>query len=137
MHTKLVLFSFALLFLSFTPPAQLKIEINDLKNNKGHLLLEFSDAEENVIKEITQKVENYSCIILIDGLKPGNYSFKYFHDENDNKKMDTNIIGMPKEGFGFSNNATGTFGPPKHEKTIFAFKGDTAVHCTPIYLKKQ
>ena len=137
MHTKFVLFSFSFLFFSFTLPAQLKIEINDLKNSKGHILLEFSDSEKNTIKEISQKIENNTCIVTIDNLKPGDYSYKYFHDENDNKKMDTNIVGMPKEGFGFSNNAKGTFGPPKHEKTIFAFSGDTLHQCIPIYLKKD
>ena len=137
MQSKLALLSAVLLFLSFLPTSQLTIEISELKNSKGTLLLEFSDSERNVIKEIRQRIENNTCIIRISDLKPGNYSFKYFHDENNNKKMDTNFVGMPKEGFGFSNNAKGTFGPPKHEKTIFDLKGDSVVQCIPIYLKKK
>ena len=38
------------------------------------------------------------------GLKPGNYAVMITHDENGNGKMDTNVMGMPLEGYGFSNN---------------------------------
>jgi uncharacterized protein (DUF2141 family) len=68
-------------------------------------------------------------------LKPGKYAFKYFHDENNNnKKMDTNVIGIPKEGYGFSNNAKGRFGPPDFKDTIFEIKNDTTIICTINYI---
>ncbi|HNI91331.1 MAG TPA: DUF2141 domain-containing protein, partial [Leptospiraceae bacterium] len=37
------------------------------------------------------------------------------HDENNNLKMDTNLIGIPKEGYGVSNNVKSKLGPPKYE----------------------
>lgn len=37
-------------------------------------------------------------------LKPGSYAVMITHDENGNGKMDTNVVGMPLEGYGFSNN---------------------------------
>ena len=37
-------------------------------------------------------------------LKPGQYAVMITHDENGNGKLDTNVIGMPLEGYGFSNN---------------------------------
>ncbi len=37
-------------------------------------------------------------------LKPGSYAVMISHDENGNGKLDTNFIGMPVEGYGFSNN---------------------------------
>jgi uncharacterized protein (DUF2141 family) len=37
-------------------------------------------------------------------LKPGSYAVLITHDENDNGKLDTNVMGMPLEGYGFSNN---------------------------------
>lgn len=137
MQTKLVFFAFSLFLLHLNPTASLTIEITDLKNSKGQILLEFSDSDKNVIREIVQNIEDNKCIVQITDLTSGSYSFKYFHDENSNKEMDTNWVGMPKEGFGFSNNAKGTFGPPAHEKTIFEIKSDTTVNCTPIYLKKK
>jgi uncharacterized protein (DUF2141 family) len=44
-------------------------------------------------------------------------------------------MGIPKEGFGFSNNAKGTFGPPSLEKMIFEVEENMSVKCTPTYIK--
>jgi uncharacterized protein (DUF2141 family) len=49
------------------------------------------------------------------------------HDENDNKKMDTNFIGIPKEDFGCSNNATGFMGPPKYEDAKFMLEENKTI----------
>ena len=42
-----------------------------------------------------------------------------FHDEDNNKQLNTNFVGMPKEGIGVSRNAKGHFGPPKYEDAKF------------------
>ena len=44
---------------------------------------------------------------------------QHFHDENSNEELDTNFIGIPKEGFGFSNDAFGKFGPKKFKEWLF------------------
>jgi uncharacterized protein (DUF2141 family) len=111
----------------------LTIEISDLRNNNGQLILAFNNEKEIKIKGITQSVTGKKCIIVIENLKPGKYAFKYFHDENNNEKLDVNWIGIPKEGYGFSNNAKGSFGPPSFEKTIFVLKENTTLKCTPTY----
>jgi uncharacterized protein (DUF2141 family) len=116
-------------FAQFT----LTIEINQLENNTGQVILEFCNEKGEKISGYIQSIENNKSIILINDLKPGSYSFKYFHDENQNKKLDVNWIGMPKEGFGFSNDATGTFGPPDLEKTVFTIKGNQKLTCKPKY----
>ena len=36
-----------------------------------------------------------------------------YHDENDNQKLDRNEMGIPSEGYGFSNGATAKYGPPQ------------------------
>ena len=116
-------------FAQFT----LTIEINHLENNKGQVILEFCNEKGEKISGIIQSIENNKSIIVIKDLKTGSYSFKYFHDENKNKNLDTNWIGMPKEGFGFSNDAIGTFGPPDVEKTVFTIKENQKLSCKPIY----
>ena len=50
---------------------------------------------------------------------PGEYAFAIVHDENGNNQMDTNWLGIPKEGIGTSNNAKGRFGPPKYRDAKF------------------
>jgi uncharacterized protein (DUF2141 family) len=47
------------------------------------------------------------------------------HDENSNKDMDQNKIGIPKEGFGFSNNARISLGPPSFDKVKFEIQPGT------------
>lgn len=49
----------------------------------------------------------------------GTYAVKVYHDENSNGKLDKNTLGLPKEAYGFSNNARGTFGPPAYQNMIF------------------
>lgn len=50
-----------------------------------------------------------------------------FHDANGNGRLDSNRLGIPVGGIGFSNNATGSFGPPAFEKAAFDLPADGAV----------
>ena len=51
-------------------------------------------------------------------IPPGDYSIVALHDENKNKKLDRNLFGWPKEGFGFSNNPHVGFGPPPFKSAL-------------------
>ena len=51
--------------------------------------------------------------VTLEGVPPGDYAAQAFHDENDNRKVDQGIFGIPKEGVGFSRDARIAFGPPK------------------------
>ena len=55
-------------------------------------------------------------------LEAGTYSIGFFIDKNDNEKLDTNFLGVPKEQFGFSNDAMGRFGPPSFEAASFTLQ---------------
>ena len=47
------------------------------------------------------------------GLPAGRFAIAVFHDGNGNGELDTDILGIPKEGYGFSRNTKGSFGPPR------------------------
>ncbi len=49
----------------------------------------------------------------------GTYAVGYYIDANENEKLDTNFLGIPKEEYGFSNNVRGKFGPPSFESASF------------------
>jgi len=49
----------------------------------------------------------------------GTYAIGFYIDANGNEKLDTNFLGIPKEEFGFSNNAMGAFSAPKFEAASF------------------
>ena len=50
----------------------------------------------------------------------GTYAIAVVHDRDGNGKLNTNLLGMPREKYGFSNDARGTFGPPSFEDASFA-----------------
>lgn len=58
-------------------------------------------------------------------LPAGQYAVGIFHDVNLNNKMDNNFLGLPKEQYGFSNNARALFGPPSFEDAAFELTGVT------------
>lgn len=60
--------------------------------------------------------------IRVDDLPPGKYAIKAFHDVDDSGAMEFNIAGIPKEPYGFSNDATGFMGAPKFEDASFTVK---------------
>jgi uncharacterized protein (DUF2141 family) len=131
-----IFLALVLLCVPFVNNAQIDIvvEISSLKNNDGHLLLELNDENKETIGAFSEKIADNKSIVVLKNLKPGKYAFKYFHDENDDEKLNTNVIGMPKEGYGFSNNAKGTFGIPSFDKMVFEVTKADTLKCVPIYL---
>jgi uncharacterized protein (DUF2141 family) len=111
----------------------LTIEINELRNNTGQIHLELNNDQEVRVVGVTKSISDNKSLIVIENLKPGRYAFKFFHDENKNEKLDVNWLGIPKEGFGFSNNPSMTFGPPSFDKTIFELKESIVIKCKPKY----
>ena len=97
----------------------LKIHIIGLKSDKGKISLQLFNNKSELIVGKTATISNKKCSISILNLKQGRYSIRYFHDENNNDKLDTNWFGIPNEGYGFSNNATSTFGPPSIKDILF------------------
>lgn len=51
-------------------------------------------------------------VYVFRGLAPGKYAVSMFHDENGDGKFDTTWLGMPKEGYGFSNDVMGFLSAP-------------------------
>jgi len=118
---KLILTGFVILFISSYSFSQLNldIEITGIKNDEGKIMLQLFDGKEVTVNQAVGDIKDNKCSVSFKNLKPGKYAIRYFHDENENGNLDTNTFGIPKEGYGFSNNAKGTFGPPPFEKWIF------------------
>lgn len=57
-------------------------------------------------------------------LPPGRYAIIVFHDENDNALLDMNALGIPIEGYGFSNNASGFFSAPSFDAAAITVGSD-------------
>ena len=65
---------------------------------------------------------------------PGHYAIAFYHDENGDGKLNRSLLGMPAEGFGFSNDAPARFGLPRFRDVLFtAGQGDTLLKMTMRY----
>ncbi|WP_095075102.1 DUF2141 domain-containing protein [Tenacibaculum jejuense] len=99
------------------------IDFSGMKSDKGDLYIALYNSENTFLKtpmkgEIV-KISDKKATAVFKNIKAGNYAISAFHDENDNKKMDTKIFGIPKEPIGISNDAKGFFGPPKYKDAQF------------------
>ncbi len=133
--SKLMVIILSCLLMGFSAEDQitLTILIKNLDSNAGSVVLELRDGNDKAVRGFNSKIANKQCLIKVEKLCPGKYAFRYFHDRNNNKKMDTNWIGIPTEGYGFSNNANGRFGPPAFRDMVFEVKKDATVTCSPVY----
>jgi uncharacterized protein (DUF2141 family) len=106
------------------------VEISGLRNDKGQVLCAlFSSADafpkkvDTAVARLTAKIAEHKAICDFTGVGPGTYAVSVVHDENSNGKLDTNFIGMPREGVGASNDAKGHMGPPKFAAASFHYEG--------------
>ncbi len=129
----------AVLVLAAASPPQAKsqqvnlihVEIDGLRNDKGQVVCalfssaaDFPKNGDKAIEHAKSGISHGQAVCEFPGVAPGRYAVSVFHDENSNGKMDTNLVGIPREGVGASNNARGHFGPPKFEAAAFHFSGD-------------
>jgi len=111
--------------------ADLTINIIDVEQGKGHILVALFEGNENYndgksVKATKVKAEHKKESVVFHDLAAGEYAVKMYQDENDNDELDRNMMGIPEEGYGFSNNV-GMFGTPKYKETKFIVKDNTVI----------
>lgn len=112
-------------------PVRLEIALAGLRSTNGDVRLciwhsprrfpdgKCEDEGQQIIVRASQQVA------LTVPLAPGDYAVSLLHDENGNGKLDKNLLGIPKEGVGFSQNPRLAFGPPSYAATRFGVASDT------------
>jgi uncharacterized protein (DUF2141 family) len=70
---------------------------------------------------------------VFSGIPQGTYAVMIFHDENGNGKLDKNMIGIPKEGYGASNNPAKKMRPPNFDEAKFSLTPDQSIEVKLIY----
>lgn len=125
----------ASIFTGSTAFAQhsLTVNISNLKPSKGNLEIGLFNKAAGFLKEGLQykkktvKAAVNSQTVTFENLPSGEYALAIFQDENLNKKCDTNFLGVPTEGFGFSNNFKPTISAPNFNQTKFTVNGDKTI----------
>lgn len=113
---------------------EVALTVTHIRRLEGHLLISIFSGKENYNKNIPHeskkvKVTSEQQLVVFKELEVGEYGIKIIHDENDNNELDTNTLGIPKEGYGFSNNG-GAFGPSPWREAKFSVKDTTELSIT-------
>lgn len=112
----------------------IQIKVSNIKEVKGTLKVALYDNEENFnnssnpVKTAEISVDKNVIEYVFENIEINKYyAIAVHHDANNNGEIDKNIFGIPKEGFCFSNNAMGSFGPPTYNDCKFEVKKGTSV----------
>ncbi len=144
----LAFFLFLLLNISSVKPSEqsvatgsIHVTVKGLKSKKGQVgFLLFTNKDgfpsdyTKAYKQVLIPITGDQLTYVFTDVPVGKYAVSVMHDENMNKKLDTNFMGIPKEGYGVSNNAVGSLGPPKFEDAAFMLKeGSYTTEITMTY----
>jgi len=109
-----------------------RIEVNatNLRSSNGTFRCQlfnspngFPKDDHAAIAGSVARIKDRHAACVFPNLPPGNYAAVAMHDENDNGKMDYNMLGIPKEGYGFSNDARALLNPPSFDAAKFHYSG--------------
>ena len=116
------------------------LTIQNIRSSDGLLTVElYDDNPDTFIKKAgrihrlrVEALEGEAEVCLL-APGPGTYAIVLYHDENGNKKFDKNFLGIPKEGFGVSNNPGFSFSAPKHSEAAFSLDGEPVALSISVY----
>ena len=107
--------------------ANLKLVISQLRNQKGEVCIALFESKAGFPEDDTQAICN-NCLTITElpmtvnfDVPHGSYAASVLHDENKDGELETGMLGIPKEGVGFSNDPRIIKGTPSFEKTRFEF----------------
>lgn len=116
----------------------MKVVVKDVSGTSGTIRVSVFNTADSFLKEpvaiVVVKATQGQVTAEFTGLANGTYALSVVHDANNNQVLDSNFMGMPTEGFGFSNDAMGLMGPPNFKKAAFAFSGQQQIVVTMRYL---
>ena len=129
----------AALLAAFAAPAcaaDLTVTLHDVRVRTGTIKLVLVDSQAGWDGQAPPVAADGAppggdtATFVFKGLEPGTYAVSAMHDENGNGKLDTNLVGLPTERYGFSNDARGKLGAPDFEAAAIGVDADlqSAIH---------
>ena len=110
----------------------LSVKISGFPSDKGKAMIAVYNKAEQFpegkrIHEAVVEVKNGEAHLSIP-LERGKYALAVFHDANNNKKLDKNILGIPTESYGFSRNAKASFSAPSFSDAAFDLQTNKTIY---------
>jgi len=107
------------------------VKILNIRNSTGTVACALYESADGFPNEFLSMATNVMIIKVrksqarcdFEDIPPGTYAMAVVHDENMNGKLDTNWLGIPTEGYGFSNDAKGILGAPSFSAASFTYDG--------------
>jgi uncharacterized protein (DUF2141 family) len=129
-------------FAQLKQNSQLTVEIDGLKNQKGQICLSLFASSRGFPDNATKAVQNRclaitakTLLVTFENLQPGNYAVAVLHDANSDNKANRNGLGIPSEGFGFSENPVILTSPPKfNDAAVLVAGSNTNIQIKLNYL---
>jgi uncharacterized protein (DUF2141 family) len=134
----------SLIFLAsllFVAPARaadagkITVHVEGLRNSNGVVRIALFNSEKTYsasantadqtgepFRKAIANISSNSANYTFEEVPYGDYAIKLFHDEDNSGKFKKNMLGIPKVEYGFSNNASGLFGPAPYDKAKFNFR---------------
>ncbi len=125
MNKKLILIAVVMIAATFTfAQSNVEVVVKNIKGKAGILRVVLFDSEDHFLKTPFKgelvKISGETMTVMFKDLPAGTYAASAVHDENENGKLDRGDMGIPVEGYGFSRDASSTFGPPIFSNASFA-----------------
>jgi uncharacterized protein (DUF2141 family) len=107
------------------------VKIQNIRNNTGVIACAIFESEKGFPSKFL-KFASRTMLTQISGkdasfefsdIKPGKYAIAVIHDENCNGELDSNLFGIPTEGYGFSSGAEVTMSAPSFSDAVFSYEG--------------
>jgi uncharacterized protein (DUF2141 family) len=117
----------------------LTITIPNVRNDQGLIQIGVFDKKEDFPEEgkefmlIIQPADAPVFVHTIENLAPGDYAIALMHDENADGVCNLNFLGIPKEGYGFSNNVKPVISAPSFDAAMIRVEESTTVNIRLIY----
>ena len=107
------------------------VKILNIRNSIGTVACALFESPDGFPTEYLRSATNVMVIKIrkaqarcdFEDIPPGTYAMAVVHDENMNGKLDTNWLGLPTEGYGFSNNARAVLSAPSFSDASFTYDG--------------
>jgi uncharacterized protein (DUF2141 family) len=127
----LMLVNIPTLGLAQTACLGIHVQIVNIRSSAGTIDCALFESSKGFPKELLSyatyvmivKVRDSKASCFFPDIPPGRYAIAVIHDENRNGKLDTNWLGIPTEGYGFSNEAKASLGPPAFTAASFKYNG--------------
>lgn len=102
---------------------RVEVTITGIESEEGQVLVAFfldatgwPDADGPVFSRTEAAIRDGQAIAVVEDVPAGPFAVSVFHDTNDDRKLNSNVVGAPSEPYGFSADARGTFGPPSFDE---------------------